>query len=97
MADGVSAEALTALRSAVEALLAAGGTDEQASGFAAALSGQILARPPTEFAQRGFHRVHGIDVDSGRALAFDVDFERLRVAVAGEGVIDETALDTSTI
>lgn len=144
MADEVSAEALTALQSAVVALLpaavpagitrsvrvlprhvrplglggyvglhrqpdaslygrrvdarvdvdVAGGSDELASGYAATLSGQILAQTPTEFAQRGFHRVRGVDVDSRRALAFDVDFEYVRIPVAGEGVINELALDT---
>jgi hypothetical protein len=144
MADEVSAEALTALQSAVAALLpaavpagisrsvrvmprrvrplglggyiglhrepdaslygrrvdarvdvdVAGGSDDVASGYAATLSGQILAQTPTEFAQRGFHRVRGVDVDSRRALAFDVDFEYVRTPVAGEGVINELALDT---
>jgi hypothetical protein len=72
----------------------AGGSDDLASGYAATLSGQILAQSPTEFAQRGFHRVRGVDVDSRRALAFDVDFEYVRTPVAGEGLINELALDT---
>lgn len=143
MADEVSAEALTALQTAVAALLPAavpagitrsvrvlprrvrplglggyvglhrepdaglfgrrvdarvdvdlgGGSDEQASGYAATLSGQILAQTPAEFAQRGFHRVRGVDVDSRRALAFDVDFEYVRTPVVGEGLISELALD----
>jgi hypothetical protein len=143
MADEVSAEALTALQTAVTALLPpavpagitrsvrvlprrvrplglggyvglhrepdaslygrrvdarvdvdlSGGSDALASGYAATLSGQILAQTPTEFAQRGFHRVRGVDVDSRRALAFDVDFEYVRTPVVGEGLISELALD----
>jgi hypothetical protein len=143
MADEVSAEALTALQTAVTALLPAavpagitrsvrvlprrvrplglggyvglhrepdaslygrrvdarvdvdlsGGSDALASGYAATLSGQILAQTPTEFAQHGFHRVRGVDVDNRRALAFDVDFEYVRTPVTGEGLISELALD----
>jgi hypothetical protein len=70
----------------------AGGSDEQASGYAATLSGQVLAQTPAEFAQRGFHRVRGVDADSRRTLAFDVDFEYVRTPVAGEGLISELAL-----
>lgn len=144
MADEVSAEALTALQAAVDALLpagmpvnltrnvrvlarrvrplglggyvghhrdpdaslhgrrvdaridvdVAGGSDDLAFGYAATLSGQILAQTAAEFAQRGFHRVRGVDADNHRTLTFDVDFEYVRIPVAGEGLISQLALET---
>jgi hypothetical protein len=71
-----------------------GGNDVVAQGYAASLSGQILARTRNEFALRGIHRLRGIDANSARALAFDLDFEYVHVPVAGEGVIQTLALET---
>ena len=70
-----------------------GGNDADAQGYAAALSGQILASTRSEFAQRGIHRIRGVDSANARGLAFDIDFEYVPVPVTGEGVIVELALD----
>jgi hypothetical protein len=71
-----------------------GGNDTVAQGYAASLAGQILAQTRAEFAQRGIHRIRGVDASSARALAFDVDFEYVHVPLAGEGLIDTLALET---
>lgn len=71
-----------------------GGNDTVAQGYAASLAGQILAQTRSEFAQRGIHRIRGVDATSARALAFDVDFEYVHVPDAGEGLISTLALET---
>ena len=71
-----------------------GGNDTLAQGYAATLAGQILSQTRAEFAQSGIHRIRGLDSSGGRALAFDVDFEYIRIPAAGEGLISQLALET---
>lgn len=71
-----------------------GGSDAAAQDYAATLAGQFLAQTRGEFAQRGIQRLRGVTASSGRALAFDVDFEYIRIPVAGEGLITDLALET---
>jgi hypothetical protein len=71
----------------------AGGNDTAASGYSATLSGQILAQSRTDLAQRGIHRLAGSPTESVRSLAFNIDFEFIKVPVAGEGLIVDLAID----
>lgn len=74
-----------------------GGNDTTARGYAATLAGQMLAHTRAELVQRGIHRFRGVrhtDLADARTLAFDVDFEYVRVPVAGEGTITTLALET---
>jgi hypothetical protein len=71
-----------------------GGSDDAAMGYAAALAGQILAQTRAEFALRGIRRIAGVDTESPRELAFDVDFEYLHVPTQGEGLIQTLALES---
>lgn len=66
------------------------GADEpaDASAYAAALSGQVLAQTRAELASLGIHRLSGAPAPDSSRLAFDVDFEYVHVPDAGEGVID---------
>ncbi len=71
-----------------------GGSDSTAQGYAATLTGQILTHTRAEFVQRGIHRIRSAESASGRALAFEIDFEYVQVPLAGEGTIDTLALET---
>ena len=71
-----------------------GGSDSSAQGYAAVLAGQILTHSRAEFVQRGIHRMRSAESASGRALAFEIDFEYVQVPLAGEGIIDTLALET---
>lgn len=78
---------------AVVEVSVAGGNDSAAGGYTATLSGQILAQTRSELAQRGIHRLAGSPTDSARSLAFSVDFEFIKIPVAGEGLIVDLAID----
>lgn len=81
-----------------------GGLDANAQDYAATLSRQLLSASRQEFAQRGIQRVRtvaGAGVGAGvgtitRSLAFEVDFEFIKLPDAGEGLIDRIALDEFT-
>lgn len=72
----------------------AGGNEAAAQGYAASLAGQILSQTSTDFAQRGIRRIRSVDAADERTLAFDVDFEYIRIPEAGEGLITDLALST---
>lgn len=78
---------------AVVEVSVAGGNDTAAGGYTATLSGQILSQTRNELAQLGIHRLAGSPTDSARSLAFSVDFEFIKVPVAGEGLIVDLAID----
>jgi hypothetical protein len=71
----------------------AGGNDTAAGSYSATLVGEILASSRAELAQRGIHRLTGTPTDSVRSLAFDIDFEFVKLPDAGEGVIETLDLD----
>lgn len=71
-----------------------GGPDATALDYAAMLTRQLLANSRQEFAQRGIHRLRTVGGTLPRNLAFEVEFEFIKLPAAGEGLIDRIALDT---
>lgn len=89
--DGMLHGRRVAARVAVDV---SGGSDAAAQGYAATLAGQILAASRAESAALGIQRIRGADPSGVRNLAFDVDFEYVRVPDAGEGLITTLALES---
>jgi len=76
-------------------LAVTGGNDGAAGGYTATLSGAILAQTRGDLAQRGIHRLTRVSTEGPRALAYDIDFEFVRLPDAGEGVITDLILNTT--
>ena len=85
-----------------------GGLDANARDYAATLTRQLLSASRQEFALRGIQRVRtvagtgggtggGIGLGSlARNLAFEIDFEFIKLPEASEGLIDRISLDEFT-
>ena len=73
----------------------AGGNDSTAGGYVATLAGALLAQSRGELAERGIHRLHRVPTEGLRDLAFDIDFEFVKLPEAGEGVITDLIIEAS--
>lgn len=71
-----------------------GGPDATAQAYAATLTGELLSSSRGDFAQRGIRRLRTVAGTVPRNLAFEVDFEFVKLPVASEGLIDRIALDS---
>lgn len=71
-----------------------GGNDDAAASHAATLAGAMLTLSRTELAGRGIRRLERVPAEAARTLLFDVDFEFVKLPVAGEALIEEIILNT---
>lgn len=73
-----------------------GGADAAAQAYGALLTRQLLSNSRSEFARRGILRLRSLAPGAARSLAFEVDFEFVKLPAAGEGLIERIALDAFT-
>ncbi|MDX5408701.1 MAG: hypothetical protein LPJ94_00585 [Thauera sp.] len=74
------------------AISVAGGNETAARAHVDGLAAALLCLSRNELATRGLHRLERVGVDDPRTLAFDIDFEFIRIPTTGEDVITDLVL-----
>ena len=72
-----------------------GADDSAASTYIDTLANAVLTQSRGELATLGIHRLHRLPAESIRELAFEVDFEFIKLPDTGEGTILDLIVEAS--